>query len=88
MICDWSDVREGTLDMPTCIKGICGGHNAKDLLPFQIKVDLFPLVCLFAEGVSTHDITALCGNPAGIKCTRGCSSPRQCSWIMSPLHYY
>lgn len=37
-VCDWDDVREGSLDMPTCRKGICGGHGADDLLPFQVKV--------------------------------------------------
>lgn len=37
-ICDWSDVQEGTLDMPTCTKGICGGHRELDVLPFKIKV--------------------------------------------------
>lgn len=37
-VCDWSDVRRGTLDMPTCIKGICGGHNEHDTLPFEIKL--------------------------------------------------
>lgn len=25
--------------MPTCFKGICGGHRAKDVLPFKIKVN-------------------------------------------------
>eukprot|EP00904_Undaria_pinnatifida_P008207 jgi/Undpi1/4516/HiC_scaffold_18.g07870.m1 len=37
-VCDWSGVRDGTLDMPTCIKDICGGHNPEDVLPFKIKV--------------------------------------------------
>ncbi|CAN0399747.1 unnamed protein product, partial [Ectocarpus sp. 12 AP-2014] len=37
-VCDWDDVREGSLDMPTCSKGICGGHGADDLLPFKVKV--------------------------------------------------
>ncbi|CBJ33028.1 Hypothetical Protein RRSL_02205 [Ectocarpus siliculosus] len=37
-VCDWDDVREGSLDMPTCRKGICGGHGADDLLPFKVKV--------------------------------------------------
>ncbi|CAN0120597.1 unnamed protein product [Pylaiella littoralis] len=36
--CDWDDVREGSLDMPTCTTGICGGHKAKDLLPFVVKL--------------------------------------------------
>lgn len=38
MVCDWSAVRDGTLDMPTCTKGICGGHNEDDILPFAVKV--------------------------------------------------
>ncbi|CAM9217833.1 unnamed protein product [Ectocarpus sp. 6 AP-2014] len=38
MVCDWSGVRQGTLDMPTCVKGICGGHSAGDLLPFRVKI--------------------------------------------------
>jgi hypothetical protein len=33
MICDWSEAT-GTLDMPTCTKGICPGHREDDLLPF------------------------------------------------------
>lgn len=39
--CDWSKVRAGTLDMPTCTKSICGGHNENDLLPFEVKVILW-----------------------------------------------
>lgn len=37
-VCDWSEVRPATLDLPTCIKQICGGHREGDLLPFQIKL--------------------------------------------------
>ncbi|CAM9789639.1 unnamed protein product, partial [Hapterophycus canaliculatus] len=37
VVCDWSSVREDSLDMPTCIAGICGGHNADDILPFEIN---------------------------------------------------
>lgn len=33
MVCDWSEAT-GTLDMPTCTKGICPGHKEDDLLPF------------------------------------------------------
>eukprot|EP00903_Cladosiphon_okamuranus_P013777 g12823.t1 len=36
--CDWDDVRPGSLDMPTCSKGICGGHKADDVLPFRVKL--------------------------------------------------
>ncbi|CAN0087203.1 unnamed protein product, partial [Scytosiphon promiscuus] len=39
VVCDWSDVREGSLDMPKCVAGICGGHNADDILPFEVKVN-------------------------------------------------
>lgn len=45
--CDWDDVREGSLDMPTCTTGICGGHKAKDLLPFVVKVFLFVVAKVF-----------------------------------------
>ncbi len=38
MVCDWSGVREGSMDLPTCVSGVCGGHNAEDTLPFEIKV--------------------------------------------------
>lgn len=38
VVCDWSGVRDGSLDMPTCVTGICGGHNADDVLPFEVKV--------------------------------------------------
>lgn len=48
MVCNWSDVRADSLDMPTCEKGICGGHTPTDVLPFRIKV------CSFAVRVSTH----------------------------------
>lgn len=37
-MCDWSGVREDSLDMPACVKGICGGHRADDVLPFEVKV--------------------------------------------------
>ena len=40
MVCSWGDVRPGSLDMPTCSKGICGGHSALDVLPFEVKVCL------------------------------------------------
>lgn len=36
-ICDWSDVK-GFLDLPKCVKGICGGHKEHDVLPFRVKV--------------------------------------------------
>lgn len=38
VICNWDDVREGTMDMPTCVRGICGGHKEGDLLPFKIRL--------------------------------------------------
>lgn len=38
-VCDWTDVKPDSLDMPTCVLGICGGHAADDLLPFKIKVN-------------------------------------------------
>lgn len=38
MVCGWDDVKAGTDDMPTCVKGVCGGHDKDDLLPFSIKV--------------------------------------------------
>lgn len=37
-VCDWSDVRPHTLDLPHCTKEICGGHREGDLLPFQVQV--------------------------------------------------
>ncbi|CAM9600123.1 unnamed protein product [Ascophyllum nodosum] len=37
-MCDWSDVRPDTLDMPSCVKMTCGGHYATDTLPFEIKI--------------------------------------------------
>ncbi|CAB1119544.1 TYR [Ectocarpus sp. CCAP 1310/34] len=37
-VCNWDDVVPGSGDMPTCITGICGGHNEDDLLPFTVKV--------------------------------------------------
>lgn len=40
VVCDWSAVREGSLDMPTCITGICGGHHADDILPFEVEVQI------------------------------------------------
>jgi hypothetical protein len=33
-VCDWSGVKSGTFDMPTCTTGICSGHKEEDLLPF------------------------------------------------------
>lgn len=38
VVCDWSGVRQDSLDVPTCVRGICGGHGADDMLPFEIKV--------------------------------------------------
>eukprot|EP00904_Undaria_pinnatifida_P008379 jgi/Undpi1/4671/HiC_scaffold_18.g08025.m1 len=38
-VCDWSAVKDNSLDMPTCVTGVCGGHGADDMLPFGIKVD-------------------------------------------------
>lgn len=35
LVCDWSDVREGSFDMPNCVRGqACPGHRADDILPF------------------------------------------------------
>ena len=49
VVCDWSGVRDGSLDMPTCIEGICGGHNADDVLPFQVKVRVHTTVLFDAR---------------------------------------
>lgn len=38
VVCDWTGVKQDSLDMPSCVKGVCGGHNAEDTLPFEIKV--------------------------------------------------
>ncbi|CAM9764660.1 unnamed protein product, partial [Ectocarpus sp. 4 AP-2014] len=38
-VCNWDDVVPGSGDMPTCVKGICGGHNEDDLLPFSVKIN-------------------------------------------------
>lgn len=46
--CDWSAVEKDD-DMPNCIKGICGGHKALDILPFDIKVN----EGVFGEGGET-----------------------------------
>lgn len=37
-VCNWHDVEPGTFDMPTCVKGVCGGHNEYDVLPFKVQV--------------------------------------------------
>ncbi|CAM9333791.1 unnamed protein product, partial [Ascophyllum nodosum] len=37
-VCDWSAVRPGTLDMPSCLKKTCGGHYETNTLPFKIKI--------------------------------------------------
>lgn len=54
--CDWDNVREGSLDMPTCSKGICGGHKANDVLPFKVKVRCLCVagllsICFVVRGV-------------------------------------
>ena len=36
VICDWTDVAEDSLDLPSCIKGTCEGHNADDVIPFDL----------------------------------------------------
>ncbi|CAM9678592.1 unnamed protein product [Ectocarpus sp. 12 AP-2014] len=38
VVCDWSGVGDDFLDMPSCARGICGGHGVHDTLPFDIKV--------------------------------------------------
>ncbi|CAB1119543.1 unnamed protein product [Ectocarpus sp. CCAP 1310/34] len=38
VVCDWSGVGDDFLDMPSCVRGICGGHGVDDMLPFEIKV--------------------------------------------------
>lgn len=38
VVCNWDGVEDGSNDMPTCVKGICGGHKEKDVLPFAIRV--------------------------------------------------
>lgn len=37
-VCDWTGVGDDETDLPTCVKGICGGHNKLDVLPFEVKV--------------------------------------------------
>ncbi|CAM9656131.1 unnamed protein product [Scytosiphon promiscuus] len=38
-VCNWDDVEDGTLDVPTCVAGICGGHNREDTLPFEVMIN-------------------------------------------------
>lgn len=38
VVCDWSAVSDDPLAMPTCVEGNCEGHQAKEVLPFEIKV--------------------------------------------------
>jgi len=65
----WSSpgVREDSLDMPTCAKGICGGHKAEHVLPFEVKVGCLlwhrPHVVAFRFCVS-HPPHFLSGNGA------------------------
>lgn len=37
-VCNWDGVDPHSNDMPTCVKGVCGGHNAHDMLPFKVQV--------------------------------------------------
>lgn len=34
-VCDWTNVNESSLDMPTCRKQACYGHGEADSLPFE-----------------------------------------------------
>ena len=34
IVCDWSDVADGSMDMPKCAQETCPGHKADDILPF------------------------------------------------------
>ena len=36
VVCDWSGVKEGSLDLPSCVKGTCEGHNSDDVIPFDL----------------------------------------------------
>ena len=36
VVCDWTGVSSG-VDVPTCAKGTCSGHNADDKLPFDLS---------------------------------------------------
>ncbi|CAM9580371.1 unnamed protein product [Ectocarpus fasciculatus] len=38
VVCDWSAVSDDPLAMPTCVEGNCEGHQAKEVLPFEIKL--------------------------------------------------
>merc|ERR1711998_268678 len=35
LVCDWSNVTEGSYERPDCSTGTCPGHKASDLLPFD-----------------------------------------------------
>jgi hypothetical protein len=36
VVCDWAEVDEESLELPSCIKGTCEGHSADDVLPFDL----------------------------------------------------
>lgn len=35
VVCEWSHVKSGSMEMPKCKKETCPGHKADDLLPFE-----------------------------------------------------
>lgn len=38
-VCDWSNVKEGSMEMPSCSPGDCAGHRKDDLLPMSNFLD-------------------------------------------------
>lgn len=62
--CNWDNVRVGSLDMPTCTAGICGGHNGDDVLPFRVKV-WFVLHVWYDDFIDHTGATAICRGRGG-----------------------
>ena len=56
VVCDWSDVTPGSLELPDCAKATCSGHKYEDELPFKDLIT--DQDGLFTNGDFYHHVTS------------------------------
>merc|ERR1711998_669567 len=55
IVCDWSEVNQSSMQLPTCTRESCEGHRANDLLPWDFEGRSFTNI-EFYELTAPHNV--------------------------------